>query len=157
MNMKRQQEVCDDAPFYVRGPVVTDAFPVTTTSPPPSARRAADLLGRQLPVLRHAGRAPGHATPEDVKQGCIAYKIAVHAADVARKLPGARQWDDAISQAPRGLRLEETIRAGLRRDAAGPSVRATCPAAKNTAPCAAGSGAQSASARKSKNPSPKKK
>ena len=41
----------------------------------------------------------GLPTPEDVKQGCIAYKIAAHSADVARKLPGARDWDDAISDA----------------------------------------------------------
>ncbi len=99
MNMKRQQQVCDGAPFYVLGPVVTDAFPgydhiVSCIGATAAAFHGASFLCYVTPA-EHLGLP----RPEDVKQGCIAYKIAAHAADVARHLPGARDWDDAISDA----------------------------------------------------------
>jgi phosphomethylpyrimidine synthase len=99
MNMKRQQTVCDGAPFYVLGPVVTDVFPgydhiVSTIGATAAAYWGASFLCYVTPS-EHLGLP----RPEDVKQGCIAYKIAAHAADVARKLPHARDWDDAMADA----------------------------------------------------------
>jgi len=99
MNMKRQQEVCDGAPFYVLGPIVTDMFPgydhiTSTIGATAAAFHGASFLCYVTPAEHLA-----LPRPEDVKQGCIAYKIAAHAADVARKLPGARDRDDAMSEA----------------------------------------------------------
>jgi phosphomethylpyrimidine synthase len=99
MNMRRQQEVCDAAPFYVLGPVVTDVFPgydhiTSAIGATAAAYHGASFLCYVTPT-EHLG-LPG---PEDVRAGCVAYKIAAHAADVARGLPGARDWDDALADA----------------------------------------------------------
>ncbi|MGD0517882.1 MAG: phosphomethylpyrimidine synthase ThiC [Thermoguttaceae bacterium] len=85
-NIKLQMELCDEAPFYVLGPVVTDITPK-------------EHLG--LPNL------------EDVRQGVIAYKIAAHSADIARHRPGAQSRDDAISQARFNFDWEEQFRLSL--------------------------------------------
>ena len=67
-------------------------------------RRGHDRLVRHgHALLRHAQGAPGAARPQDVKDGVIAYKIAAHAADLAKGHPGAREWDDALSR--RALRV----------------------------------------------------
>lgn len=99
MNMKRQQAVCDGAPFYVLGPVVTDVFPgydhiTTAIGATAAAFHGASFLCYVTPAEHLA--LPG---PEDVRQGCIAYRIAAHAADVARHLPAARDWDDRMAEA----------------------------------------------------------
>ncbi len=99
MNMKRQAELCDGAPFYVLGPIVTDIFPgydhiTSAIGATLAAYHGASFLCYVTPAE--------HLTlpsPEDVKTGCIAYKIAAHAADVALGRPGARNRDDAISDA----------------------------------------------------------
>ena len=99
MNMERQQEVCRKAPFYVLGPVVTDIAPgydhiVSSIGATAAATYGASLLCYVTPA-EHLGLPD----EEEVHQGCIAYKIAAHAGDVARGLPGARNIDDAMSQA----------------------------------------------------------
>ena len=99
MNMERQQEVCKKAPFYVLGPVVTDIAPgydhiVSSIGATAAATYGASLLCYVTPA-EHLGLPD----EEEVHQGCIAYKIAAHAGDVARGLPGARNIDDAMSQA----------------------------------------------------------
>jgi len=99
MNMEKQQAVCDGAPFYVLGPLVTDAFPgydhiTSAIGATAAAVHGASFLCYVTPSEHLA--LPG---PEDVRVGCVAYKIAAHAADIARKLPGAREWDDKISDA----------------------------------------------------------
>lgn len=99
MNMERQQAACHDAPFYVLGPIVTDAFPgydhiTSSIGATAAAYHGAAFLCYVTPTEHLA--LPG---PEDVRAGCVAYKIAAHAADVARGLPGARDWDDKISDA----------------------------------------------------------
>ncbi len=106
MNMKRQAEVCDDAPFYVLGPLVTDAFPgydhiTSSIGATAAAYHGASFLCYVTPT-EHLG-LPG---PQDVKTGCVAYKIAAHAGDVARGFPGARDWDDRISRARADLNWE---------------------------------------------------
>ena len=99
MNMKRQEQLCDGAPFYVLGPIVTDAFPGYDHITSAIGATAAAFHGASFLCYVTPSEHLGLPTPQDVKAGCIAYKIAAHAADVARKLPGARDWDDAISQA----------------------------------------------------------
>ena len=99
MNMTRQQEICDGAPFYVLGPVVTDVFPGYDHITSAIGATAAAYYGASF--LCYVTPAEHLALPaaEDVKAGCIAYKIAAHAADIARGLPGARKLDDEISTA----------------------------------------------------------
>ncbi len=99
MNMKRQQEVCDHAPFYVLGPLVTDVFPGYDHITSAIGATAAAVHGASF--LCYVTPTEHLSLPEaaDVREGCVAYKIAAHAADVARGLPGARDWDDAISDA----------------------------------------------------------
>lgn len=99
MNMERQQEVCDGAPFYVLGPVVTDIAPgydhiTSCIGATAAATYGASLLCYVTPA-EHLGLPDG----EEVHQGVIAYRIAAHAGDVARGLPGARDRDDAMSRA----------------------------------------------------------
>jgi len=103
MNMEREREVCDDAPFYVLGPLVTDVFPgydhiTSCVGATEAARWGAAMLCYVTPK-EHVG-LPG---PADVKEGCIAYKIAAHAADIAKGIPGARDWDDDMSRARAAL------------------------------------------------------
>jgi phosphomethylpyrimidine synthase len=102
-NMRLEQEICDDAPFYVLGPLVTDAFPgydhITSAIGATEAARAGAAMLCYVTPKEHVGLPKA----EDVKAGCIAYKIAAHAGDVARAIPGARAWDDALSRARAAL------------------------------------------------------
>jgi phosphomethylpyrimidine synthase len=102
-NMRIQQEICDDAPFYILGPLVTDAFPgydhlTSAIGAAEGARHGAAMLCYVTPK-EHVGLPKA----DDVKQGCIAYKVAAHAGDVARGVAGARQWDDDMSRARAAL------------------------------------------------------
>ena len=102
-NMQLQQRVCDDAPFYVLGPLVTDVFPgydhiTSAIGATEAARHGAAMLCYVTPK-EHVGLPKS----QDVMAGCIAYKIAAHAGDVARGVPGARQWDDDLSRARAAL------------------------------------------------------
>ena len=99
MNMERQQKVCKKAPFYVLGPVTTDIAPgydhiVSAIGATAAATYGASLLCYVTPA-EHLGLPDA----DEVHQGCIAYKIAAHAGDVARHLKGARERDDAMSKA----------------------------------------------------------
>ena len=99
MNVKRQMEVCDEAPFYVLGPLVTDVAPgydhITSAIGATLAGAAGAAMLCYVTPKEHLGLPE----VEDVRQGIIAYKIAAHAADIARGRPGARDRDDALSRA----------------------------------------------------------
>ncbi len=99
MNMKRQQAVCDGAPFYVLGPVVADVFPGYDHITSAIGATAAAFYGASFLCYVTPSEHLALPTPADVQAGCVAYKIAAHAADVARKLPGARDWDDRMAEA----------------------------------------------------------
>ena len=102
-NMETERAVCDDAPFYVLGPLVTDVFPgydhITSAIGATEAARAGAAMLCYVTPKEHVGLP----NAEDVKQGCIAYKIAAHAGDIARGIRGAREWDDDISRARAAL------------------------------------------------------
>jgi len=98
-NMTRQQEACDGAPFYVLGPIVTDMFPGYDHITSAIGATAAAYYGASFLCYVTPAEHLALPTPEDVKTGCVAYKIAAHAADVARGIRGARDGDDAISDA----------------------------------------------------------
>jgi len=112
-NMKLQREWCDEAPFYVLGPVVTDIAPgydhiTSAIGATMAAWHGAAMLCYVTPK-EHLGLP----NLEDVRQGVVAYKIAAHAADVARGRPGARDRDDAISRARFAFDWEEQYRLAL--------------------------------------------
>ncbi len=98
-NMERQQRVCDGAPFYVLGPVVTDIAPGYDHITSAIGATAAAVHGASLLCYVTPAEHLGLPTSEEVHQGVIAYRIAAHAADVARGLPGARAADDAMAEA----------------------------------------------------------
>jgi phosphomethylpyrimidine synthase len=103
MNMEREYEVCDGAPFYVLGPVVTDVAPAYDHITSCIGATAAAFHGASLLCYVTPAEHLGLPTCEDVKAGIVAYRIAAHAADVARGLPGARDWDDQMAKARRAF------------------------------------------------------
>ena len=112
-NMEKQLEWCDEAPFYTLGPLTTDIAPgydhIT------SAIGAAQIGWYGTAMLcyvtpkEHLG-LPGR---NDVKEGVIAYKIAAHAADLAKGHPRAQEWDDALSKARFEFRWEDQFNLAL--------------------------------------------
>ncbi|MFC1462313.1 phosphomethylpyrimidine synthase ThiC [Verrucomicrobiota bacterium] len=98
-NMLRERRICDDAPFYVLGPVVTDIAPGYDHITSCIGATAAAYHGASL--LCYVTPAEHLALPsvEDVRTGVIAYRIAAHAADIAKGLPGARNIDDEMAKA----------------------------------------------------------
>lgn len=106
-NMQIQKRLCYGAPFYVLGPLVTDVAPgydhiTSAIGGAIAATAGADFLCYVTPA-EHL-RLPD---VEDVKEGIIATKIAAHAADIAKGIPGARDWDNQMSDARRRLDWEE--------------------------------------------------
>ena len=113
MNMRRQVELCRGAPFYVLGPVVTDIAP--------GYDHITSAIGAAL-AAQHGAAMICYVTPrehlglpsiEDVREGVMAARLAAHAGDIARGLPGARQWDDEISRARRALDWERQFALAL--------------------------------------------
>ncbi len=98
-NVRLQQELCDEAPFYVLGPLVTDVAPGYDHITSAIGATMAGYYGASYLCYVTPKEHLGLPDLEDVKQGVIAYKIAAHAADVARGHPGARQRDDELSRA----------------------------------------------------------
>jgi phosphomethylpyrimidine synthase len=99
MNVEREMKVCHEAPFYVLGPLVTDIAPgydhITSAIGAALAGQAGAAMLCYVTPKEHLGLP----NKDDVRQGVIAYKIAAHAADIARGRPGARDRDDALSHA----------------------------------------------------------
>jgi len=98
-NMEKQLEWCDEAPFYTLGPLTTDIAPAYDHIT--SAIGAAQIGWYGTAMLCYVTPKEHLGLPnrDDVKQGVITYKIAAHAADLAKGHPGAQDWDDAISKA----------------------------------------------------------
>ena len=112
-NVKKQLEWCDEAPFYTLGPIVTDIAPGYDHLT--SAVGAAQIgwYGTALLCYVTPKEHLGLPDRDDVKQGVIAYKIAAHAADVAKGHPRAREWDDALSKARFDFRWEDQFNLSL--------------------------------------------
>jgi phosphomethylpyrimidine synthase len=98
-NVEREMQVCHEAPFYVLGPLVTDIAPgydhITSAIGAALAGQAGAAMLCYVTPKEHLGLP----NKDDVRQGVIAYKIAAHAADIARGRKGARDRDDALSKA----------------------------------------------------------
>lgn len=106
-NMKVEQTICHGAPFYVLGPLVTDIAPGYDHITAAIGGAIAAMHGAAF--LCYVTPAEHLALPnvEDVRTGIIASKIAAHAADIAKGLPGARDMDDKMADARRKLDWEE--------------------------------------------------
>jgi len=99
MNVEREQKVCNGAPFYVLGPVVTDVAPGYDHISASIGACAAATYGASLLCYVTPAEHLGLPTEDEVCEGVIAFRIAAHAADVARGLRKARDWDDAMTKA----------------------------------------------------------
>ena len=106
-NMKLQRTLCHGAPFYVLGPLVTDIFPGYDHITSCIGATAAGYHGASMLCYVTPKEHLGLPKKDDVKQGCIAYKIAAHAADVALGIPGTRDRDDELTKARAALNWEK--------------------------------------------------
>jgi len=96
-NVKKQMEECSEAPFYVLGPLVTDIAPGYDHITSAIGAALAGWYGTAMLCYVTPKEHLGLPNAEDVRNGLIAYKIAAHAADIARHRPGARDRDDELS------------------------------------------------------------
>jgi phosphomethylpyrimidine synthase len=106
-NMKLQRLLCHGAPFYVLGPLVTDMFPGYDHITSCIGATAAGYHGASMLCYVTPKEHLGLPKRDDVKQGCVAYKIAAHAADVALGIPGSRDRDDELTKARAALNWEK--------------------------------------------------
>jgi len=113
MNVRRQQEWCHGAPFYVLGPVVTDVAPGYDHITSAIGGAMAAWYGASMLCYVTPKEHLGLPNLDDVRAGVIAHKIAAHAADVARRIPGARDRDDALSRARYAFDWDEQFRLSL--------------------------------------------
>ncbi len=113
MNIKKQIEWCHEAPFYVLGPLVTDIAPGYDHITSAIGAALAGWSGAAMLCYVTPKEHLGLPEKDDVRQGVIAYKIAAHAADLARHRPGARNRDDALSRARFAFDWKEQFRLSL--------------------------------------------
>lgn len=117
-NMELQDSICSGAPFYVLGPLVTDIAPGYDHITAAIGGAVAGMHGASF--LCYVTPAEHLALPnaDDVKQGIIAFKIAAHAADIARGIPNARDIDDRMAEARQKLDWEAQYACALDPDTA---------------------------------------
>ncbi len=106
-NMKLQRQLCHGAPFYVLGPLVTDIFPGYDHMTSAIGATSAGFHGASMLCYVTPKEHLGLPKKDDVKQGCVAYKIAAHAADVALGIPGSRDRDDELTKARAALNWQK--------------------------------------------------
>ena len=106
-NMKIERRLCHGAPFYVLGPLVTDIFPGYDHITSCIGATAAAYHGASMLCYVTPKEHLGLPKRDDVKQGCVAYKIAAHAADVALGIPATRDRDDEVTKARAALNWEK--------------------------------------------------
>jgi phosphomethylpyrimidine synthase len=117
-NVRLEEELCGEAPFYTLGPLATDIAPAYDHIT--SAIGAAQIgwLGTAMLCYVTPKEHLGLPDRDDVKTGVITYKIAAHAADLAKGHPGAHEWDDALSRARFEFRWEDQFNLSLDPDTA---------------------------------------
>ena len=117
-NMTKQLEVCDEAPFYTLGPLTTDVAPGYDHITSAIGAAMIGWYGCAMLCYVTPKEHLGLPNKKDVKDGVIAYRIAAHAADLAKGHPGARIWDDAMSKARFEFRWEDQFNLALDPDTA---------------------------------------
>jgi phosphomethylpyrimidine synthase len=134
----------------VLGPLVTDVFP--------GYDHITSCIGATS-IAYHGAAMLCYVTPKehlglpkkgDVKEGCIAYKIAAHAADVALGIPGTRDWDDDLTKARAALNWKKHFELAFDEDTPAPTTTRTSTSTPTSARCAATTGAACGSARRSR-------
>jgi phosphomethylpyrimidine synthase len=106
-NMKLQRTLCHGAPFYVLGPLVTDIFPGYDHITSCIGATAAAYHGASMLCYVTPKEHLGLPKKDDVKQGCVAYKISAHSADIALGIPGSRDNDDELTKARAALNWQK--------------------------------------------------
>ncbi len=106
-NMEKQLELCAEAPFYTLGPLVTDIAPGYDHITSAIGAAMIGWFGTAMLCYVTPKEHLGLPNKKDVKDGVIAYKIAAHAADIAKGHPRARHWDDVLSKARFEFRWED--------------------------------------------------
>jgi phosphomethylpyrimidine synthase len=112
-NMDRELTVCHEAPFYTLGPLTTDIAPGYDHITSAIGAAMIGWFGTAMLCYVTPKEHLGLPNKQDVKDGVIAYKIAAHAADLAKGHPRARQWDDAMSKARFEFRWEDQFNLSL--------------------------------------------
>jgi phosphomethylpyrimidine synthase len=112
-NVTRQQEICFEAPFYTLGPLTTDIAPAYDHITSAIGAATIGMHGTALLCYVTPKEHLGLPDKNDVKEGMIAYKIAAHAADLAKGHPGAQARDDALSKARFEFRWEDHFNLSL--------------------------------------------
>ena len=117
-NVDRQMEVCHEAPFYTLGPLVTDIAPAYDHITSGIGAAMVGMYGTAMLCYVTPKEHLGLPNRQDVKEGVITYKIAAHAADVAKGHPMAQHWDDALSKARFEFRWDDQFNLALDPDRA---------------------------------------
>lgn len=112
-NMEKQLEWCDEAPFYTLGPLTTDVAPGYDHITSAIGAAMIGWYGTAMLCYVTPKEHLGLPNREDVKAGVIAYKIAAHAADLAKGHPRAQAWDDALSKARFEFRWQDQFSLAL--------------------------------------------
>jgi len=108
-NVKLEKQLCAGAPFYVLGPLVTDIAPGYDHITAAIGGALAATAGADFICYVTPSEHLGLPTPEQVREGVIAARIAAHAADIARGLPGAMGWDKAMARARKALNWQQQM------------------------------------------------
>ncbi len=112
-NVKKQLELCDEAPFYTLGPLTTDIAPGYDHITSAIGAAMIGWFGTAMLCYVTPKEHLGLPDKDDVRDGVIAYKIAAHAADLAKGHPGAQVRDDALSRARFEFRWQDQFNLGL--------------------------------------------
>jgi phosphomethylpyrimidine synthase len=128
-NMDLQLEICAEAPFYTLGPLTTDIAPGYDHITSAIGAAMIGWFGTAMLCYVTPKEHLGLPDRDDVKTGVITYKIAAHAADLAKGHPGAQAWDDALSDARFAFRWEDQFELSLDPDTARSFHDETLPAA----------------------------
>ena len=112
-NMEKQLKVCGEAPFYTLGPLTTDVAPGYDHITSAIGAAMIGWFGTAMLCYVTPKEHLGLPNREDVKVGVMTYKLAAHAADLAKGHPTARAWDDAISRARFEFRWEDQFNLGI--------------------------------------------
>ncbi|MEW5684667.1 MAG: phosphomethylpyrimidine synthase ThiC [Pseudomonadota bacterium] len=112
-NMDKQLKTCGEAPFYTLGPLTTDVAPGYDHITSAIGAAMIGWFGTAMLCYVTPKEHLGLPNRDDVKVGVMTYKLAAHAADLAKGHPGARMWDDAISRARFEFRWEDQFNLGI--------------------------------------------
>ena len=126
-NMQKQLDWCGEAPFYTLGPLTTDIAPGYDHITSGIGAAMIGWFGCAMLCYVTPKEHLGLPNRDDVREGVITYKIAAHAADLAKGHPGAQARDNALSKARFEFRWEDQFNLGLDPERAAPSTTRRCP------------------------------